>query len=64
MGWKITTYIFRGKGGCNNNLWDQLRITGRHENCLEHGQHAGGTIMEHLRNQIMAFNGKILRLPQ
>ena len=28
----------------------------RHENCLEHGQHAGGTIMEHLRNQIMAFN--------
>ena len=30
----------------------------RHENCLEHGQHAGGTIMEHLRNQIMAFKDK------
>ena len=25
---------------------------------LNHGQYAGGTIMEHLRNQIMAFNDK------
>ena len=36
----------------------------RHENCLEHGQHAGGTIMEQLRNQSMAVNGKTPRLPQ
>jgi hypothetical protein len=34
-------------------------LYGRHENCLEHGQHAGGTIMEHLRNQIMAFKDKL-----
>ena len=33
---------------------------GRHENCLEHGQHAGGTLLKHLRNQIVAVNGKIL----
>ena len=38
--------------------------TTRHENCLEHGQHAGGTIMKHLRNLIMGFNVITLRLPQ
>ena len=35
-----------------------------HEKCLEHGQHAGGTIKEPLRNQVMAVNGKMLKLPQ
>ena len=41
-----------------NFFFGTLNI-GRHENCLEHGQHAGGTLLELLRNQIVAVNGKI-----